>query len=284
MLSTLTDQVLGEIPAMALIDGFDVLDAPRDGVSVSLEKLPQKLADMGMRTDWDAAAYLENHYTAYELEPNQDVDADWRMDVFAGSTCCPALVNGYLSNQSETMDAFHQNGAVPGFFCYPVDGFTGAEQGQSSARFPRCPGRSGAEGGRRRCCYLCGWCVGSALWLSGLYRLGFAGCAERRGGIFGNEPRSLGEFSHVPPGCGVPCGLINRENDAPVVDEQTGSLLSQEDIAALAAFEEGGSRILRLRMWSYLVTILSVLAWQKGALRSSRPGRTFRLPCGTLME
>ena len=35
MLSTLTDQVLGEIPAMALIDGFDVLDAPRDGVSVS---------------------------------------------------------------------------------------------------------------------------------------------------------------------------------------------------------------------------------------------------------
>ena len=52
------------------------------------------------------------------------------MDVFAGSTCCPALVNGYLSNQSETMDAFHQNGAVPGFFCYPVDGFTGAERGK----------------------------------------------------------------------------------------------------------------------------------------------------------
>ncbi len=139
MLSTLTDQVLGEIPAMALIDGFDVLDAPRDGVSVSLEELPQKLADMGMRTDWDAAAYLENHYTAYELEPNQDVDADWRMDVFAGSTCCPALVSGYLSNQSETMDAFHQNGAVPGFFCYPVDGFTGAEQGQKFCSISAMP-------------------------------------------------------------------------------------------------------------------------------------------------
>ena len=31
LLSTLVDQVLGEIPAMALIRGFDISDTPLDG-------------------------------------------------------------------------------------------------------------------------------------------------------------------------------------------------------------------------------------------------------------
>ena len=255
MLSTLTDQVLGEIPAMALIDGFDVLDAPRDGVSVSLEELPQKLADMGMRTDWDAAAYLENHYTAYELEPNQDVDADWRMDVFAGSTCCPALVNGYLSNQSETMDAFHQNGAVPGFFCYPVDGFTGAERGKVLLDFRdaleeavrKAAGEDavtfvgGASG--LRCGYLdfIAWDLPAVL----------NAAAE----FLETSPVAWANFHTFRRDVGT-VRLINRENDAPVVDEQTGSLLSQEDIAALAAFEEGSSGYFG-RMWSYLNDFIS---------------------------
>ena len=75
--------------------------------------------------------------------------------------------------------------------------------------------------------------------------------------------------------------LINRENDAPVVDEQTGSLLSQEDIAALAAFEEGSSGYFG-RMWSYLNDFIST-GVAEGRFTQQQARRTFRLPCGTPM-
>lgn len=142
MLSTLTDQVLGEIAAMALIDGFDVLEAPKGQPSTPLSALPQALKKMGLDLQTDSAAFLENSYFAYEMDPNEDPNADWRLDVFAGSTRCPALVNAYLRGQSELMDAYHQNGAVPGFICYPMDGFTGENRGKQALDF-----RDALEGG-----------------------------------------------------------------------------------------------------------------------------------------
>ena len=33
------------------------------------------------------------------MEPNEDPDADWRLDVMAGSTCCVPLINGDVYNR-----------------------------------------------------------------------------------------------------------------------------------------------------------------------------------------
>ena len=120
MLTTLTDQVLGEISHMWYIDDFDVLEEPKAEPSFPLSQLPDKLKEKGANLTTDPEAYLDS-YLGYEMEPNKDPDADWRLDVMAGSTCCAPLINGYLNADNDFMDALHADGAVAGFFCYPLD-------------------------------------------------------------------------------------------------------------------------------------------------------------------
>lgn len=120
MLTTLTDQVLGEIPHMRYIDSFDVLDEPRAEPSFPLSRLPDKLREKGANLTTDPEAYL-NSYLGYEMKPNQDPDADWRLDTVAGSTCCVQLVNGYLNADNDYMDDLQADGAAAGFVCYPLD-------------------------------------------------------------------------------------------------------------------------------------------------------------------
>ena len=120
MLTTLTDQVLGEISHMRYIDSFDVLEEPKAEPSFLLSQLPDKLRKQGLELSTDPEAYLES-YLGYKMEPKQDPDADWRLDVMAGSTCCVPLINGYLNADNDFMDDLHADGAVAGFFCYPLD-------------------------------------------------------------------------------------------------------------------------------------------------------------------
>ena len=120
MLTTLTDQVLGEIPHMRYIDSFDVLDQPKAEPSFPLSQLPDKLKEKGLDLSCDPEGYLES-YLSYRLEPNEDPDADWRLDTIVGSTCCVPLINGYLNADNDFMDDLHADGAVAGFFCYPLD-------------------------------------------------------------------------------------------------------------------------------------------------------------------
>ena len=120
MLTTLTDQVLGEIPHMRYIDSFDVLEKPKAEPSFLLSQLPDALKDRGLELSTDPEAYLES-YLGYEMKPNEDPDADWRLDVMTGSTCCVPLINGYLNADNDFMDDLHADGAVAGFFCYPLD-------------------------------------------------------------------------------------------------------------------------------------------------------------------
>ena len=120
MLTTLTDQVLGEIPHMRYIDSFDVLEEPKAEPSFLLSQLPDKLREQGLELSTDPKAYLES-YLGYKMEPKQDPDADWRLDVMAGSTCCVPLINGYLNADNDFMDDLHADGTVAGFFCYPLD-------------------------------------------------------------------------------------------------------------------------------------------------------------------
>ena len=120
MLTTLTDQVLGEIPHMRYIDSFDVLEEPKTEPSFLLSQLPDALKERGLELSTDPEAYLES-YLGYKMEPNEDPDADWRLDVMVGSTNCVPLINGYLNADNDFMDALHADGAVAGFFCYPLD-------------------------------------------------------------------------------------------------------------------------------------------------------------------
>ena len=120
MLTTLTDQVLGEVPHMRYIDSFDVLEEPRAEPSAPLSRLPDLLREKGVDLSTGPEAYL-NSYLGYEMKPNEDPDADWRLDVIAGSTCCPALINGYLKPDNDFADELHADGAAAGFVCYPLD-------------------------------------------------------------------------------------------------------------------------------------------------------------------
>ena len=120
MLTTFTDQVLGEIPHMRYIDSFDVLEEPKAESSMLMSQLPDALKERGLELSTDPEAYLES-YLGYEMKPNKDLDADWRLDVMAGSTCCVPLINSYLNADNDFMDVLHADGAVAGFFCYPLD-------------------------------------------------------------------------------------------------------------------------------------------------------------------
>ena len=120
MLTTLTDQVLGEIPHMRYIDSFDVLEGPKAEPSMLMSQLPDALKERGLELSTDPEAYL-NSYLGYKMEPNKDPEADWRLDVMAGSTCCVPLINGYLDADNDFIDALHADGAVAGFLCYPLD-------------------------------------------------------------------------------------------------------------------------------------------------------------------
>ena len=120
MLTTFTDQVLGEISHMRYIDSFDVLEEPKAEPSFLLSQLPDKLREQGLELSTDPEAYLES-YLGYKMEPNEDPDADWRLDTMVGSTCCVPLINGYLNADNDFMDDLHADGAVAGFFCYPLD-------------------------------------------------------------------------------------------------------------------------------------------------------------------
>lgn len=116
---TLTDQMLGEIPHMRYIDSLDVLEAPREEPSITLTELPHKLRELGLDLSTDPKACLEC-YLGYQMPPNEDRDADWRLDTIAGSTCCAPLINGYLNADNYQMDNLHADGAVAGFLCYPL--------------------------------------------------------------------------------------------------------------------------------------------------------------------
>ena len=120
MLTTLTDQVLGEISHMWYIDDFNVLEEPNAEQFFLLSQLPDMLKEKGANLSTDPEAYL-NSYLGYKMEPNKDPEADWRLDVMVGSTNCVPLINGYLNADNDFMDDLHADGTVAGFFCYPLN-------------------------------------------------------------------------------------------------------------------------------------------------------------------
>lgn len=128
MLSLLSDQIVGEIPAMRWITDLTVADEPLPGESILLSGLPAKLTSLGKDLSLEAEDFLEQTHVSYEFEPGKDAGPEWRLDIVAGSTSCPALIDGYLGEEDDVVDAFHADGVVAGFFVYPLYGLA-AEKG-----------------------------------------------------------------------------------------------------------------------------------------------------------
>lgn len=120
---------------MRWINDFELLDAPRAVPGFLLSDLPDKLRELGKDLALDAETLLENSYVGYTREPDPDPDADWRLDVIAGSTACPPLINGYMSADDETMDALHSDGVTAGFIAFSLAGFTGENRTQGIFAF-----------------------------------------------------------------------------------------------------------------------------------------------------
>lgn len=256
ILSNLTDQVLGEIPSMALVRDFHVISRPKAEASVRLSDLPEYLKELGAEWNTDPQNYLDNSYIGYEAEPVEDPEADWRLDVFAGSARLPSLINEYLSGVSDVVDALDEDGAAAGFFCYPLGGFSGEDRAAKILDF-----RDGLEaavmdaagedavtflGGASGlyCGYLdfIAWDLDSVLTAASEF--------FRKSGLewanFHSFRRDVGAVVLLDP-------EDREDRDGP--EEETGSLLSRENIDALQSFDEGSSGYF-YKMVDYLETFV----------------------------
>lgn len=125
------DQVIGELQAMKFVNHCDALAEPKDGNGTSLEDLPEIIKNAGIDMSNDLQLYLYNSYKYYEAKPNEDKDADDRLDIYCGVTRCQTLVNEYYDNESYAVDDFHRDGIVAGYFCYPLSCFEDSENRSS---------------------------------------------------------------------------------------------------------------------------------------------------------
>lgn len=120
MLTTAMDQELGEIPHMRHIDDFEVLREPKEEPPILLSHLAEKMKEMGLDMSTNPDAYLDI-FCGYSMKPENDSDTEWRLDLMAGSTNCPALINGYLENDNTFIDELHADGVAAGYFVYPLE-------------------------------------------------------------------------------------------------------------------------------------------------------------------
>lgn len=129
VMAVLLDNTIGEMTAMQFVGGLEVLSIPREDSGISMTELPTYF-----KNEFDIlkggplnAEQMCEQYIAYEMKPNEDVSAKERMDIYVGVTCCAPIINEYMNGESYIMDAFHRDGAFPGFLYYPLDAFNDAE-------------------------------------------------------------------------------------------------------------------------------------------------------------
>lgn len=236
-LSMLVDQTIGEVSAIAFVAGFDVLAQPKDGPAMPLTKLPELLQSMGLSLWRDGSDYLENSCIAYELDPVEDPDADWRLDVYTGSCRLPVLINEYLTACTDTVDAYHQDGIAAGFIGYPLEGFAGEERGQAILDF-RDALRDAIlrEAGAESVTFL-GGATGLYYGYLDFIAWDLPAVLDAARAFFADSEVSHSVFHVFRRDVGT-VRLWEKEPELEV-DPETGSLLSAEDIRTLASFDEG---------------------------------------------
>ncbi len=245
MLSCLTDRTIGEITAMNYITGFNVLEEPPEsGYSIVLSELPQVFESKGIEIPVRADEYIEKSYMAYSLEPINDPNADWRFDVFAGSTNCPAFIDGYIKNYNYAVDTCYKDGIAAGFLCYPIDSFNGDDRSEKILSFRETLEAAITEhAGKASVTFIggasglfCGYLDFIAWDLEPVLEaaVDFFKKSNVQWAIFHSFRRDVGAVR-----------LINKTDDNSEDDEfQTegrGSLLGQKEIDDLEAFVEGNS-------------------------------------------
>ena len=243
MLYTLTVQVLGEVSAIALISELNLAEEPKEGPSVRLSHLPQTLRDMGYTLWDDAQSYLDNSYIAYELEPVEDEEADWRLDIFAGSARLPVLINEYLCGESDTMDDYHKEGAAAGFLCYPLAGFRGEDRAARILQFRDALQEAVWKQAGEDAVTFLGGAAGLYYGYLDFIAWDLPAVLDADGEFFAGTDLPWGGFHVFRRGVGaVRLWKGDGETEGvPQLDPETGSLLSMEDIAALESFDEGVS-------------------------------------------
>ena len=239
-LSMLIDQTIGEVSAIAFIDGFDVYAEPKKEPSKILSELPEILHEMGITLWRDGSDYLENSYFGYELEPVKDPEADWRLDAYIGSTRLPVIINDYLSARSDVVDEYHKDGIAVGFLAYPVSGFTGEDRANKILEFrdnlqEAILKNAGEEavtflGGATGLYYgyldFIAWDLNAVLKVAQKF-------FEESGLPYAHFHTFRRDVGGVP--------LLDEKEKEPDIHEETGSLLSAEDIETLESFDEGTS-------------------------------------------
>ena len=234
MLTTLTDQVLGEIPHMRYIDDFDVLAEPRAEPSFPLSQLPDKLKEKGLDLSCDPGGYLER-YLGYKLEPNEDPDADWRLDTMAGSTCCAQLVHGYLDADNDCMDALQADGAAAGFFCYPLDTLREEEGTENIFDFRDRLEEALAAGDGPEILTLTGGATGLFCGYVDFIAWDIRAVLQKAKEFFEGMDIPWANFHTFRREAGT-AALKHPPEEEPRLDPETGSLLSAADIQTLESF------------------------------------------------
>lgn len=211
---------------------------PKDEPAKLLSELPELLQSMGLSLWRDGSDYLENSYLAYELKPVEDPEADWRLDVYTGSCRLPVLINDYLTARSDMVDEYHKDGIAAGFLLYPLSGFTGEERVKAILDF-RDNLRDAIlrDAGEEAVTFLGG--------ATGLY-CGYLDFIAWDLPAVLTAAQAFFERSDLPYAHfhafrrdvgGVP--LLDEKEPEPDIHEETGSLLSAEDIETLESFDEG---------------------------------------------
>ena len=238
-LSMLVDQTIGEVSAIALIAGFDVCAQPKDEPAKLLSELPELVQSMGLSLWRDGGDYLENSYRAYELEPVQDPDADWRLDVYTGSCRLPVLINDYLTARSDMVDEYHKDGIAAGFLCYPVDGFAGEDRAEQILQFRDDLRDAILEKAGAEAVTFLGGATGLYYGYLDFLAWDLPAVLDAARDFFEDSQIDQGGFHTFRRDVGT-VRLWEKEIE-PDIHPETGSLLSAEDIETLAAFDEGVS-------------------------------------------
>lgn len=238
-LSMLVDQTIGEVSAIAFVAGFDVYAQPKDEPAKLLSELPELLQSMGLSLWRDGGDYLENSYRAYELEPVQDPDADWRLDVYTGSCRLPVLINDYLTARADTVDEYHRDGIAAGFLCYPVDGFAGEDRAEQILRFRDDLRDAILEKAGAEAVTFLGGATGLYFGYLDFLAWDLPAVLDAARDFFEDSQIDQGGFHTFRRDVGT-VRLWEKEIE-PDIHPETGSLLSAEDIETLAAFDEGVS-------------------------------------------
>ena len=238
-LSMLVDQTIGEVSAIAFVAGFDVYAQPKDEPAKLLSELPELVQSMGLSLWRDGGDYLENSYRAYELEPVQDPDADWRLDVYTGSCRLPVLINDYLTARADTVDEYHRDGIAAGFLCYPVDGFAGEDRAEQILQFRDDLRDAILEKAGAEAVTFLGGATGLYYGYLDFLAWDLPAVLDAARDFFEDLQIDQGGFHTFRRDVGT-VRLWEKEIE-PDIHPETGSLLSAEDIETLAAFDEGVS-------------------------------------------